>query len=173
MRHLLQTRRCILHLMALHLLITFLCYTKTLCLKITGKVPYNIASEASYVYKSSLKMPRMVHFGELLKSITLRSNSVTRQVSFDRRQKLVENAKIQMRHYEYHFQTVQKVFLNCPLGISYLKFFFAFLSEWTFSVTGIEGNLVKLPCNISTSKSEDDVKLVLWFKNGSNRPIYT
>ena len=124
MRHLLQTRRCILHLMALHLLITFLCYTKTLCLKITGKVPYNIASEASYVYKSSLKMPRMVHFGELLKSITLRSNSVTRQVSFDRRQKLVENAKTQMRHYEYHFQTVQKVFLNCPLGISYLKFFF-------------------------------------------------
>ena len=94
MRHLLQTRRCILHLMALHLLITFLCYTKTLCLKITGKVPYNIASEASYVYKSSLKMPRMVHFGELLKSITLRSNSVTTQVSFDRRQKLVENAKI-------------------------------------------------------------------------------
>ena len=51
-------------------------------------------------------------------------------------------------------------------------FFFHFL-EWTYSVTGIEGNLVELPCNLSTIKSEDGVKLVLWFKNGSNRPIYT
>ena len=52
------------------------------------------------------------------------------------------------------------------------KDFFYFL-EWTYSVTGIEGNLVELPCNLSTIKSEDGVKLVLWFKNGSNRPIYT
>ena len=52
------------------------------------------------------------------------------------------------------------------------KDFFYFL-EWTYSVTGIEGNLVELPCNLSTIKNEDGVKLVLWFKNGSNRPIYT
>ena len=31
----------------------------TLCLKITRKVSFDIASEASYVYKSSLKMPKM------------------------------------------------------------------------------------------------------------------
>ena len=38
--------------------------------------------------KSSLKMPKMVHFSEFLKSWSLRSNSVTRQVS------LVVNSKI-------------------------------------------------------------------------------
>ena len=52
------------------------------------KVAYNIASEASYIYinmdKSSSKMPKMVDFGEVLKSLSLRSNSVTRQVIFDR-----------------------------------------------------------------------------------------
>ena len=37
-----------------------------------------------WVDKSSLKMPEMVHFGELLKTWSLRSNSVTRQNSFSR-----------------------------------------------------------------------------------------
>ena len=36
----------------------------------------------------------MVYFGEFLKTWNLRSNSVTRQVSFLKGQKLVENAKI-------------------------------------------------------------------------------
>lgn len=40
-------------------------------------------------------------------------------------------------------------------------------------MTGVEGNLVELPCNTSSTKEGDDVKLVLWFKNGSNKPIYT
>ena len=48
------------------------------------------ATFSFWVDKSSLKMPKMVHFGEFLKSWRLRSNSVTRQVTF----KLVENAKI-------------------------------------------------------------------------------
>ena len=41
----------------------------TRCLKITEKVAFNIASEASYVYilrdKSSLKMPKMVNLASL------------------------------------------------------------------------------------------------------------
>ena len=37
------------------------------CLKITEKVSFNIASEASYIDKSSLKMPKMVNLGEFLK----------------------------------------------------------------------------------------------------------
>ena len=37
-----------------------------------------------WVDKSSLKMPKMVHFGEFLKTWSLRSNSVTRQVSLNR-----------------------------------------------------------------------------------------
>ena len=48
-----------------------------------------------------------------------------------------------------------------------------FFSEWTYSVNAVEGNLVELPCNASTTKTGDEVKLVLWFKNGSNKPIYT
>ena len=50
----------------------------------------------------------MAHFGEFLKTYSLRSNSVTRQVSFNRK-KLVENAKIrknQMRHFEYFSNNV-------------------------------------------------------------------
>ena len=37
----------------------------------------------------------MVHLGEFLKTWSLRSNSVTRQVSFKIGQKLVESAKIE------------------------------------------------------------------------------
>ena len=48
-------------------------------------VTFNIASEASYVYiwsgQKLLKMPKRVHFGEFLKTWSLRSNSVTRQVN--------------------------------------------------------------------------------------------
>ena len=42
------------------------------CLKITEKVSFNIASEASYVYilrgQKFIKTPKMVHFGEILKT---------------------------------------------------------------------------------------------------------
>ena len=62
------------------------------------EVSFNIANEASYVYILSgqklTKNSKMVHFGEFLKTWSLRSNSVTRQVSFLIGQKLVENAKI-------------------------------------------------------------------------------
>ena len=44
------------------------------CLKITEKVSFKIASEASYFYiLSSLKM---VNFGDFLKTLSLQSNSV-------------------------------------------------------------------------------------------------
>ena len=65
------------------------------CLKITEKVSFNIASEASYVYILS---GQMVNFGEFLKP-----EACGQTVSPDRSvligQKLVENAKIQMRHF--------------------------------------------------------------------------
>ena len=52
------------------------------------KVSFNNASEASkftfWVDKSWLKMPIMVNFGEFLKTWSLRSNSITRQVTFNR-----------------------------------------------------------------------------------------
>ena len=58
------------------------------CLKITEKVSFNIASEASCVYILSgqkfKKCQEMVHFSEFLKTWKLRLNSVTRQVNFIR-----------------------------------------------------------------------------------------
>ena len=41
----------------------------TWCLKITEKVSFNIASEASYVYKSSWKNAKMVHLASLWKTV--------------------------------------------------------------------------------------------------------
>ena len=54
-----------------------------------------------WVDKSSLKMPKMVHFGVFLKTWSLRSNSVTRQVSFNRTKigGRCQNSQIQMRHF--------------------------------------------------------------------------
>ena len=56
------------------------------CLKITEKVSFNIASEASYVFILSrqyfIKNAKIGHFGEFLKTWSLRSKSVTRQLQF-------------------------------------------------------------------------------------------
>ena len=76
------------------------------CLKITEKVSFNIASEESYVYILSgqklIKNAKNALFGEFLKTWSLRSNSVTRQVSFSRTKigGKCQNSKIQMRHFE-------------------------------------------------------------------------
>ena len=54
-----------------------------LCLKIIEKVSFNIASEASYVYiLRGQKFIENAKNGEFLKTWNLRSDSVTRQVSF-------------------------------------------------------------------------------------------
>ena len=53
-------------------------------------------------------MPKMVHFGEFLKTWNLRSNSVTRQVNFNKT-KIVENAKIQKNSNE----TFWVIFKQC------------------------------------------------------------
>ena len=67
------------------------------CLKITEKSYSTLRAKPAtftlWVDKSSLKEPKTVHFCEFLKTWSLRSNRVTKQVNFDR-QKLVENAHI-------------------------------------------------------------------------------
>ena len=76
------------------------------CLKITEKVAFNIASEASYVYmlrgQKFKKMPKMVNFDEFLKSEGCGQNSVTRQVTFNRTKtgRKCQNFKFQMRHFD-------------------------------------------------------------------------
>ena len=70
------------------------------------KVSFNIASEASYVYILSgqklIENAKNDPIGEFLKKWSLRSNSATRQVSFNRTKisKKCQIAKIQMRHFE-------------------------------------------------------------------------
>ena len=61
-----------------------------------------------WVDKSSLKMPKMVNLGDLLKTWSLRSNSVTRQVKFNRTKigEKCQNSKIQMRHFEWFSNNV-------------------------------------------------------------------
>ena len=55
-------------------------------------------------------MPKMVHCGEFLKTWSLRSNSVTRQVSFNRTKidGKCQNSKIEMRHFGWFSNTVPK-----------------------------------------------------------------
>ena len=49
-----------------------------------------------------MKNAKLVHFGKFLKNWTLRSNSVTRQVSFKRTKigEKCQNSKIQIWHFE-------------------------------------------------------------------------
>ena len=74
------------------------------CLKITEKsLIFNIVSEANYVYiLSGQKLTKNAQFGEFLKTWSLRSNSVTRQVSFNRTKigGKCQNRTIQVRHFE-------------------------------------------------------------------------
>ena len=59
------------------------------CLKIAEKVSFNIASEASYVFiflsgKKTMKICQNAQFWRVFESLSLWSNSVTRQVTFNR-----------------------------------------------------------------------------------------
>ena len=58
----------------------------TPCVKIDRKVAFNIASEASYVYiLNGQKFIKNDQFDKLFRTKSLRSNSATRQVTFDRK----------------------------------------------------------------------------------------
>ena len=71
---------------------------ETQCLKITEKVSFNIASEASYVYiLSKQKLIKNTKKWSILTSF----QTVLPGRSLLIRQKLVENAKIQKRHFSY------------------------------------------------------------------------
>ena len=88
-------------------------YTVSQCLKITEKVSFNIASEASYVHilcgQKFIKNAKNGQFGEFLKTRSLRSNSVTRQVSLYRTKidEKCQNSINQMRHFEQFSNNVK------------------------------------------------------------------
>ena len=72
------------------------------CLKITEKVSFNIASEASYVYILSgqklIKNAKNGQFWRVFEKLKLAVKQCYQTGQFNRT-KLVENAKIQMRHF--------------------------------------------------------------------------
>ena len=83
------------------------------CLKITEKVSFKIASEASYVYILSgqklVQNAKNGPFRRVLKTRSLRSNSVTRQVSLNRTKidEKCQNSINQMRHFEQFSNNVK------------------------------------------------------------------
>ena len=91
------------------------------CLKIIQKVTFNIKSEASYVYilvdKSWLKMPKVVHFSEFLKTCSLPSNSVTRLLNRTKIDGKCQNWKVQMIHIEKYERSSSTLYL-CIWGIN-------------------------------------------------------
>ena len=88
-------------------------FLKTWCLKITKKSHSTLQAKRAmftfWVDKSSLKMPKMVNFGDFLKTWNLRSNSVTRQVTFNGTKigEKRQNYRIHpMRHFWIIFKTL-------------------------------------------------------------------
>ena len=75
------------------------------CLKITEKVSFNIASEASYIYiwvdKSSLKMPKNGPFVRVFENLKLAIKQC-----YQTGHKLVKNAKIEMRYFWWISNTI-------------------------------------------------------------------
>ena len=63
-----------------------------------------------WVDKSWLKMPKMVKICKFLETWSLQSNSITRQVSFNRTKigGKYQNSKIQMGHFEWFSNNVQE-----------------------------------------------------------------
>ena len=50
------------------------------------------------------------------------------------------------------------------------------MSVWFFSVSsvvGVAGYPVEMECNVQPTKRDDQLLLVLWYKEGHNSPIYT
>ena len=95
------------------------------CLKISQKVAFNIASEASYVLsgQNSSKMAKMVQFDEFLTNWSYLSNSVARQATFNRTKidRKCQNWKIQMRHFGWFSNTVWKEKLKRSQCCYYLQ----------------------------------------------------
>ena len=73
-----------------------------------------------WVDKSSLKMPKMVNFGDFLRTWSLQSNSVTRQVTFKRTKigRKCQNWKIKNA-------TFYGIFKHCVSALQNLQFNYA------------------------------------------------
>ena len=90
----------------------------------------------------------MVHFGEFLKTWRLRSNSVTRQVSFNRSKigGKCQNWKIQMRHFGRLLATVLKQAL---MNICFMKQKKKTRKKWFLTKDGPKNLQIEMHCVLS------------------------
>lgn len=51
-------------------------------------------------------------------------------------------------------------------------FFIPFITVPLFSMEALIGETVYLPCNISTQEINDDIVLILWYREDKGTPIY-
>ena len=96
----------------------------------------------------------MVHFGEFLKTWSLRSNSVTRQVSFNKTKVggKCQNWKTQMRHFGWFsntvhvylidFSAISKVLSLSQNPVNFNDFLHSFLMDWQVQVMCLPGYLM-------------------------------
>jgi hypothetical protein len=69
-----------------------------------------------------------------------------------------------------------KLMQKCSLARFYFFFsfcFFFFFSAVSYSVVAVKDSRTELPCDLTPPEQDDSVYLVLWFKEGSDIPIYT
>ena len=78
-----------------------------------------------------IKMPKMVHFDEFLKTWSLRSYSVTRQVTLNRTKigEKCQNFKFQMRHFWVIFKQFDISYFFCALPHNFY-IFCADIQKW-------------------------------------------
>ena len=98
-----------------------------------------------WVAKSSLKMPKMVNFGEFLKTWIFRSNRITRQVIFNWKE-------IGGKCYNWKIKnaTFLVIFKHCALSSSLWK---KYLQVWLPTLCGVQSvklrGLLNQKCNTS------------------------
>ena len=79
--------------------------------------------------------------------------------------------------YRIHFMSCKSVFvlLKCFSYLFSYPFlnYFLFISVPMMRVETVSGMLTNLPCNITPSVPGDRVLIVLWYKDGYGKPIYS
>lgn len=50
--------------------------------------------------------------------------------------------------------------------------FLSSISVPSYSIEALVGETVYLPCNVSTQEINDDIELILWYREDKGTPIY-
>ena len=101
-------------------------------------------------------------------------NEITRKTSDGKGQTRLSNVLFAISHFQLRKR--HHLLISCSEKFRFNTFtkLNAFtISDKTVSVSCVARSSVELPCNLTSPLAEDQVRLVLWFKNDSAKPIYT